>query len=91
MPDPARISKIIWLNSPSFDFLPDGFKPSDNEEIIVGYGNEENKLQYGSYETYTYNRDRLRASEEIVAPDFGDEEDTDNSTVSGGYLIFNFN
>jgi len=91
MPDPARISKIIWLNSPSFDFLPDGFKPSDNEEIIVGYGNEENKLQYGSYETYTYNRDRLRASEEVVAPDFGDEEDTDNSTVSGGYLIFNFN
>lgn len=91
IPDPARIAKIIWLNSPSFDFLPEGFQPSDNEEIIVGYGNNEDKLQYGSYETYTYNRDRLRASEEIVAPDFGDEGQNDNQSVSDGYLIFNFN
>ena len=89
IPDPARIAKIIWLNSPSFDFLPDGFMPSDNEEIIVGYGNEE--IQYGSYETYTANRDRLRASEEVVAPDFGDEGEENNQTVSEGYLIFDFN
>lgn len=27
LPDPARIAKIIWLNNPSFDFLPDGFQP----------------------------------------------------------------
>ncbi|MDU0893721.1 MAG: CAMP factor (Cfa) [Anaerococcus sp.] len=91
IPDPARIAKIVWLNSPSFDFLPDGFTPSDNEEIIVGYGNNENKLQYGSYETYTNNRDRLRASEEIVAPDFGDEGQENNQTVNEGYIIFNFN
>ena len=91
IPDPARIAKIVWLNSPSFDFLPDGFTPSDNEEIIVGYGNNENKLQYGSYETYTNNRDRLRASEEIVAPDFGDEGQENNQTINEGYLIFNFN
>lgn len=90
MPDPARIAKIIWLNSPSFDFLPDGFTPSDNDEIIVGYGNDENKLQYGSYETYTNNRDRLRASEEVISPDFDDEENTE-TTVDNGYLIFNFN
>lgn len=89
IPDPARIAKIIWLNSPSFDFLPDGFMPSDNEEIIVGYGNEE--IQYGSYETYTTNRDRLRASEEVVAPDFGDEGEENNQTLSEGYLIFDFN
>lgn len=89
IPDPARIAKIIWLNSPSFDFLPDGFMPSDNEEIIVGYGNEE--IQYGSYETYTINRDRLRASEEVVAPDFGDEGEENNQTLSEGYLIFDFN
>ena len=89
IPDPARIAKIIWLNSPSFDFLPDGFMPSDNEEIIVGYGNEE--IQYGSYETYTANRDRLRASEEVVAPDFGDEGEENNQTLSEGYLIFDFN
>ena len=90
-PDPARIAKIIWLNSPSFDFLPDGFVPSDSEEIIVGYGNEENRLQYGSYETYTYNRDRLRASEEIIAPDFSGQEDNNSTTTDNGYLIFNFN
>ena len=63
--------------------------PSDNEEIIVGYGNEE--IQYGSYETYTTNRDRLRASEEVVAPDFGDEGEENNQTLSEGYLIFDFN
>lgn len=90
-PDSGRIAKIIWLNSPSFDFLPDGFVPSDSEEIIVGYGNEENRLQYGSYETYTYNRDRLRASEEIIAPDFSGEEDNNSTTTDNGYLIFNFN
>ena len=91
IPDPARIAKIVWLNSPSFDFLPDGFTPSDNEEIIVGYGNNENNLQYGSYETYTNNRDRLRASEEIVDPDFGEEGEDNNQISNEGYLIFNFN
>ncbi len=91
IPDPARISKIIWLNSPTFDFLPDGFNPNDNEEIIVGYGNNENRLQYGSYEAYTYNRDRLRAAEEVVAPDFGDENQDNSQQINDGYLIFNFN
>lgn len=91
LPDPARIAKIIWLNNPSFDFLPDGFQPSDNEEIIVGYGNDEDKLEYGSYETYTSNKDRLRASEETVIPEFSDEDSDSNNEVNDGYLIFNFN
>ncbi len=90
-PDPARISKIVWLNSPTFDFLPDGFVPSNSEDIIVGYGRNENRLEYGSYETYTYNRDRLRASEEIISPEFGDEGTTDTTSINNGYLIFNFN
>lgn len=89
-PDPARISKILWLNNPSFDFLPDGFNPSDNDDIIVGYGHDTDELEYGSYESYTYNRDRLRASEETIVPDFGDEEE-ESSQVDDGYLIFDFN
>ena len=91
LPDPARIAKIIWLNNPSFDFLPDGFQPSDNEEIIVGYGNNEDKLEYGSYETYTSNKDKLQASEETVVPEFGDEDSNSSQEVNDGYLIFNFN
>ena len=89
-PDPARIAKILWLNNPSFDFLPEGFNPSDNEDIIVGYGHDTDELEYGSYESYTYNRDRLRASEETIVPDFGDEEE-ESSQVDDGYLIFDFN
>ena len=89
-PDPARISKILWLNNPSFDFLPDGFNPSGNDDIIVGYGHDTDELEYGSYESYTYNRDRLRASEETIVPDFGDEEE-ESSQVDDGYLIFDFN
>lgn len=89
-PDPARIAKILWLNNPSFDFLPDGFKPSDNNDIIVGFGHDTDEIEYGSYETYTYNRDRLRASEETIVPDFGEEE-SEEAKVDDGYLIFNFN
>ncbi|MDU7502384.1 MAG: CAMP factor (Cfa), partial [Finegoldia magna] len=91
LPDPARIAKIIWLNNPSFDFLPDGFKPKDSEEIIVGYGHDNNKLEYGSYETYKNNREKLRASEEVINPDFGDENSDSNKTSNDGYLIFDFN
>ena len=89
-PDPARIAKILWLNNPSFDFLPDGFNPSDNNDIIVGFGHDTDEIEYGSYETYTYNRDRLRASEETIVPDFGEEE-SEESEVDDGYLIFDFN
>lgn len=91
LPDPARIAKIIWLNNPSFDFLPDGFKPKDSEEIIVGYGHDDNKLEYGSYETYKNNREKLRASEEVINPDFGDDNSDSNKTSNDGYLIFDFN
>ncbi|ACV28604.1 cAMP factor [Anaerococcus prevotii] len=89
-PDPARIAKILWLNNPSFDFLPDGFNPSDNNDIIVGFGHDTDEIEYGSYETYTYNRDRLRASEETIVPDFGEEE-SEEAEVDDGYLIFDFN
>ena len=91
LPDPARIAKIIWLNNPSFDFLPDSFKPKDSEEIIVGYGHDDNKLEYGSYETYKNNREKLRASEEVINPDFGDDNSDSNKTSNDGYLIFDFN
>ncbi len=91
MPDPARIAKIIWLNNPSFDFLPDGFVPSDNDEIIVGFGHDGDRVEYGSYETYTNNRNKLRASEEVIVPDFGDENADPNQGPSDGYLIFDFN
>ena len=91
LPDPARIAKIIWLNNPSFDFLPDGFQPKDSEEIIVGYGHDDNKLEYGSYETYKNNREKLRASEEVINPDFGDDNSDSNKTSNDGYLIFDFN
>lgn len=90
MPDPARIAKIIWLNNPSFDFLPKGFQPSDSEDIIVGFGHNEDKLEYGSYESYTNNRDKLRASEEVTVPDFGEGETTDTDSQNDGYLIFDF-
>ena len=70
--------------------MPEGFNPSDNEDIIVGYGHDTDELEYGSYESYTYNRDRLRASEETIVPDFGDEEE-ESSQVDDGYLIFDFN
>ncbi len=89
-PDTARIAKILWLNNPSFDFLPDGFNPSDNNDIIVGFGHDTDEIEYGSYETYTYNRDRLRASEETIVPDFGEGE-SEESEVDDGYLIFDFN
>lgn len=91
MPDPARIAKIIWLNNPSFDFLPDGFVPSDNDEIIVGFGHDQDQLEYGSYETYTNNKDKLRASEEVILPDFGDEDPNNSQEINNGYLIFDFN
>lgn len=91
LPDPARIAKIIWLNNPSFDFLPDRFRPKDSEEIIVGYGHDDNKLEYGSYETYKNNREKLRASEEVINPDFGDDNSDSNKTSNDGYLIFDFN
>lgn len=89
LPDPARINKIIRVNNPSFDFTPEDFQPDPESPIIVGYGNKEDKLELGSYETYRNNKDKLRSAEEVIEPDFDTDEvvSPDFEEGQGGYII----
>lgn len=85
--DPAIIEKIHWIVNPTFDFQPNGFTPDDkNVPIVVGYAL--GKPVYGSFDEWMEKRKSLKGIEDVLDPDWNEEEPVD--PIDDGGVVIDF-